>query len=75
MGPRLLWGAGLALSLALGSATASADVTPEKPRVAAKPTAGRRPLANRPVVVGLLAALFLIVAGAAGANDKITKKS
>ncbi|MBI3201171.1 MAG: hypothetical protein HYZ29_06470 [Myxococcales bacterium] len=69
----------MALSLALGSATASADVTPEKPNVAAKPAAkpaaNRRPLANRPVVVGLLAALFLIVAGAAGANDKITKKS
>ncbi|MCC6662440.1 MAG: hypothetical protein IT375_01790 [Polyangiaceae bacterium] len=73
MGQRWFWGAGLALSLALGSAPASADVTPEKPKVAAKPAANRRPIASRPVLVGLLAALFLIVAGAAGANDKHKK--
>lgn len=68
---RLAWlGLGLALSL---SAPARADEPPDPPAVAAKP-AQNKPFMSRPLVVGLLAALFLIVAGAAGANDKHGKK-
>lgn len=72
MAPRLAALLGLALALSL-SAPARADVPPGPAPVAQKAPAaspGRRPFASRTVVVGLLAALFLVVAGAAGANDK-----
>ena len=71
---RAAW-VGLCFALAL-ALPAHADVAPERPAPAksAAPAQGsrpaKRPLSQRPVIVGLLAALFLIVAGAAGANDK-----
>ncbi|MFO0568150.1 MAG: hypothetical protein U0263_20990 [Polyangiaceae bacterium] len=72
MGKRLvpLLGLWAALSMA---APAFADVPNEPPKTAAKPDHAdkRRPFLTRPAVVGVLAALLLVVmGGAAGANDK-----
>jgi hypothetical protein len=73
MGRRLLLGVGLAV--ALGAAPALADEAPPPksatpPKIATQSTTNKRPLVHRPVVVGLLAAVFLIIGAAAGANDK-----
>lgn len=78
MVPRLLSSLGLALGLAL-AAPAWADDVPSTPLPsppasagAAKPT---RPFIVRPVVVGLIAGLFVIVAAAASMDEKKKKRS
>lgn len=65
------------LLLSLSAGRAFADEAPPAPTAdvpaapAATPTkASSSPWSRRPVVVGLIAALFLLIAGAAGANDK-----
>jgi hypothetical protein len=70
MGRRLSGGLALGILLSL-SVPAIADEPPDPPKVAAKPEPdrGRSPI-TRPAVVGLIAALFLIVGAAAGKNDK-----
>lgn len=63
----------LALALAFSlPLPAAADDVPGPAKASAGSSAAKRdrPFTARPVVVGILAALFLIVAGAAGANDK-----
>ena len=63
------------MAVALGAAPALADEAPPPksatpPKIATQSTTNKRPLVHRPVVVGLLAAVFLIIGAAAGANDK-----
>lgn len=74
---------GLALALACRAAVAD-DVPsplpapqPPTPAVAADAEHGAErsaPHSRKPIVVGLIAAGFLILAGAAGANDKPSRK-
>lgn len=79
MASRTLALAGVIFALALAT-PARADVPPDPPEAAptsARPSGAtpkaKRSHAARPIVSGLLAALLLIVAAAAGANDKPRK--